>query len=102
MVCRARCDWCIKNIKIDNFVSKNFNAEHSCGRSFDNPLTTIKWLVNKYYDRIRMNPTSSAKYLKAIIQQEYALNVPIHKVYRVKNEVLTIIISTKREEYNLL
>lgn len=49
-----------------------------------------------------MNPTLPTKSLKITIQQEYVLNVPIHKVYRVKNKISTMITSNEREKYGLL
>ncbi|XP_028065583.1 uncharacterized protein LOC114268592 [Camellia sinensis] len=73
------------------FRIKTFVDEHTCNRTFDVPHVISRWIVNKYWEKIRSNPTWPIKSLANTITTEHNVKVDLQKVRRAKIKALTMI-----------
>ncbi|KAI8530409.1 hypothetical protein RHMOL_Rhmol11G0056100 [Rhododendron molle] len=92
--CRDGCPWLIYASYVPSDVVyriKRYDSEHSCNRSFHVPWVSTKWILNKYKERIRRNPTWPVKSLADTIMGEHTVNVDIQKVYRARKMALEMI-----------
>ena len=55
------------------------------------PHVSAKWIMKRYYDRIRLNPTWPIKFLIETISQAYNVKFDEKKVRRAKGKVLAAI-----------
>ncbi|KAI8530241.1 hypothetical protein RHMOL_Rhmol11G0040900 [Rhododendron molle] len=92
--CRVGCPWLIYASYVPSdavYRIKRYDIEHSCNRSFHVPWVSTKWILNKYKERIRRNPTWPVKSLADTIMGEHTVNVDIQKVYRARKMALEMI-----------
>ncbi|KAH7847184.1 hypothetical protein Vadar_022991 [Vaccinium darrowii] len=85
--CKSPCPWTIYCSHVPNdevYRVKTFIDEHSCVRSFKVPWVSTKWIVKKYSERIRKNPTWPIPSLVDTIQSEKIVQVNLQKAYRAK------------------
>ncbi|KAH7866379.1 hypothetical protein Vadar_019600 [Vaccinium darrowii] len=78
---------------------KTHTPQHKCIRSYDVSWVSSSWIVNKYWNRIRNNPTWPVASLHTTIQQEWTCKVDIQKVYRAKRKALNIIHGSATEQF---
>ncbi|KAH7856141.1 hypothetical protein Vadar_033196 [Vaccinium darrowii] len=92
-VCKKGCPWEIyaSYVPADALYRiKTYISQHTCTRTFDVPWVSSKWIVARYGNRIRSNPTWPVPSLAETIQQEWTVKVSIRKVYRAKNICLAM------------
>ncbi|KAF7153831.1 hypothetical protein RHSIM_Rhsim01G0063200 [Rhododendron simsii] len=103
--CRDGCPWLIYASYVPSdalYRIKRYDNEHSCNRSFHVPWVSTKWILNKYKERIRRNPTWPVKSLANIIMGEHTVNVDVQKVYRARKMALEMIQGSACEQFNQL
>ncbi|KAH7859402.1 hypothetical protein Vadar_000654 [Vaccinium darrowii] len=104
-VCKKGCPWeCYASyVPADQLYRiKTHTPQHKCIRSYDVPWVSSNWIVNKYCNRIRNNPTWPVASLHTTIQQEWTCKVDIQKVYRAKRKALNIIHGSATEQFGQL
>ncbi|KAH7853549.1 hypothetical protein Vadar_003839 [Vaccinium darrowii] len=101
-VCKKGCPWeCYASyVPIDQLSRvKTYTPHHKCIRSCDVPWVSSNWIVTKYCNRIRNNPTWPMPSLHTTIKQEWTCKVDIQKVYRAKKKALNIIHGSAVEQF---
>ncbi|KAH7832980.1 hypothetical protein Vadar_001984 [Vaccinium darrowii] len=104
-VCKKGCPWEIyaSHVPADALYRiKTYISQHTCTRTFDVPWVSSKWIVAKYGNRIRSNPTWPIPSLVETIQQEWTVKVSTQKVYRAKNICLAMRDGIAIEQYKQL
>ncbi|KAH7838938.1 hypothetical protein Vadar_032956 [Vaccinium darrowii] len=81
---------------------KKYDSEHTYTRSFHVPWVNTKWILKKYQNKIRNNPTWPVKSLAETIEFEHTVKVHIQKVYKAKKRALEIIQSSAAEQFQQL
>ena len=61
-----------------------------------------KWIVSRYFKRIRLNPTLPLQSLEATISSEHNAKVDLQKVRRARNKVLTRVKDIAAEQFAML
>lgn len=84
------------------FRVKTYTPHHKCIRSYDVPWVSSNWIVSKYCNRIRNNPTWPVPSLHTTIQQEWTCKVDIQKVYRAKKKAMNIIHGSAVDQFRQL
>ncbi|KAH7834888.1 hypothetical protein Vadar_020699 [Vaccinium darrowii] len=104
-VCKKGCPWEIYASYVPTdalYRIKTYISQHTCTRTFDVPWVSSKWIVARYGNRIRSNPTWPVPSLAETIQQEWTVKVSIRKVYRAKNICLAMRDGIAIEQYKQL
>ncbi|KAH7833702.1 hypothetical protein Vadar_008858 [Vaccinium darrowii] len=92
--CKSPCLWTIYCSYVPNdevYRVKTFIDEHSCVRSFNVPWVSTKWIVKKYSERIRKNPTWPILSLVDAIESEKIMKVNPQKAYRARKIALDML-----------
>ncbi|KAF7147202.1 hypothetical protein RHSIM_Rhsim03G0174600 [Rhododendron simsii] len=103
--CEDGCDWLIYASYVPSdavYRVKRYDAVQNCVRSFHVPWVSTKWILDKYCDRIRSNPTWPTKSLAETIEKERTVRVSIQKVYRARQMALELIQGSAEEQFQQL
>lgn len=103
--CQDGCDWLIYASYVPSdavYRVKRYYAVHKCVRSFHVPWVSTKWILDRYCDRIRSNPTWPIKSLAETIEKERIVKVSIQKVYRDKQMASELIQGSAEEQFQQL
>ncbi|KAG5553494.1 hypothetical protein RHGRI_011387 [Rhododendron griersonianum] len=99
------CPWEIYCSYVENdaiYRVKTFTEPHECTRSFNVPWVSTKWIINKYSERIRKNPTWPIPSLVATIEGEKNVRVNPQKAYRARKKSLAMIEGSAAEQFTWL
>ncbi|KAH7862346.1 hypothetical protein Vadar_003544 [Vaccinium darrowii] len=102
---KSPCPWTIYCSYVPNdevYRVKTFIDEHSCVRSFKVPWVSTKWIVKKYSERIRKNPTWPIPSLVDTIQSEKTVQVNPQKAYRAKKISLDMLQGSAAKQFTML
>ncbi|XP_028070295.1 uncharacterized protein LOC114272787 [Camellia sinensis] len=102
--CKVGCPWvCYASyVKHDGLYRIKTLDEHTCNRSFDVAYVSSKWIVKRYFERIRLNPTWPIQLLSDTISSEHNVKVDLQKERRARNKVLTQVEGTAAEQFAML
>ncbi|KAH7863402.1 hypothetical protein Vadar_017045 [Vaccinium darrowii] len=104
-VCKTGCPWHIYASYVKNeglYRVKTYVNEHDCTREFNIPWVSTKWIIRRYYDRIRRNPTWPIPSLIETITAEWTVHVDKQKVFRAKKKALELIEGTAAQQFGQL
>ncbi|BFG29641.1 hypothetical protein CerSpe_159150 [Prunus speciosa] len=62
----------------------------------------VSWIVKRYVDRFRINPTMPIESFMKTVQEERNVEIYIQHTYRAKAQITKIIDGTNKEEYTRL
>ncbi|KAH7863977.1 hypothetical protein Vadar_024284 [Vaccinium darrowii] len=102
---RKVCPWLIyaSFVLADKvFRVKTYVGTHTCSRSYHVPGVSTNWIVKRYTERIRSNPTWPVKSLAVTIEEEWTCKVSLPRVFRAKKKALDLIEGTTNEQFGLL
>lgn len=103
--CKEGCPWELyaSYVKADGvYRIKTLIDEHTCTRTYHVPWVSTNWIVNKYCERIKRNPTWPVSSLHDEIQAEWTVSLDIQKVRRAKKKALEMLEGTATQQFALL
>ncbi|KAH7866355.1 hypothetical protein Vadar_019290 [Vaccinium darrowii] len=103
--CKSPYPWTIYCSYVPNdevYRVKTFIDEHSYVRSFKVLWVSTKWIVKKYSERIRKNPTWPIPSLVDTIQSEKTVQVNPQKAYRAKKISLDMLQGSAAKQFPML
>ena len=80
--------WVRRQKKTEIVEIKTLVTEHLCTKPYKNKLASVKYLVERYGERIRKNPQWRVKEIIETIRNEMEVDVPWIKIMRVKKSAL--------------
>ncbi|KAH7858532.1 hypothetical protein Vadar_025040 [Vaccinium darrowii] len=103
--CKKPCPWTIYCAYVPNdevYRVKTFVDQHECVRSFNVQWVSTKWIVKKYTERIRKNPTWPIPPLVETIESENTVKVNHQKTYRAMRIAMQMLEGSAAEQFKLL
>lgn len=104
-VCQTGCPWEIYESYVPSdalFRVKKYKSVHECSRSFHVPWVSMHWILKKYGERIKGNPTWPVKSMAQTIEKEQMVKVSIQKVYRARRMALEELQGSAEEQFKQL
>lgn len=103
MKCETGCPfriWVRRQKQSEIVEIKTLVNDHLCNKPFKNKLASVKYLAQKYGDRIRKNPQWRVKEMIETIRNEMEIDVPWIKIMRVRKAALDGVADQLREHYS--
>lgn len=92
--------WCSKIKGSDEAQIRVMLDDHLCTKPYQNNLVSVKYLTEKYGERIRQNPQWKVKEMQEVIRQELEVEVPRIKCSRVRKAALEGVLQSLKEHYS--
>ncbi|GAB2268041.1 hypothetical protein Dimus_038694 [Dionaea muscipula] len=104
-VCKEGCPWMcyasfVKSASL--FRVKTFISEHNCTRTFNQRHVTCRWIMRRYQNMIKQNPTWPIDSLTTTISEEWNMKVMPQTVRRAKRKIIQILEGTTLEQFQQL
>lgn len=79
---------------------KTLKDDHNCVWNYNKRLVTVKWLADKYGDRIRKNPSWKLGEMQEEFKRELKVDVGEWKCFRVRQRALKGVEEKMRDHYS--
>lgn len=103
VVCKKGCPWMIWVSLLrdgtENVQVKTFNSSHTCVNEHNIKFLTVNWLVKKYLQTFRADPTWSLAGITDRVCNGLYLEITRQKAWKVKSNALKILAGNEEVQY---
>lgn len=106
--CESPCNWHvamkhIKSLNPHDFICYSYMESHNgCSETWNNSKITSEWLVQRYMEKIKANPSIPISSLRQNVDEQFKCKISRSKAYKVRRKALYKIRGTVEEQYKIL
>ncbi|KAK2651728.1 hypothetical protein Ddye_011584, partial [Dipteronia dyeriana] len=67
---------------------KTLVDQHECHRVYNNKEAKVKWIVSKFENLVKKNPSIDVKLIGDLLRENYRVLVDIQRVYKAKKRAI--------------
>ncbi|KAM1342183.1 hypothetical protein ACFX2F_006539 [Malus domestica] len=104
--CEKNCPWRLYASRMyneDSMQVKTYVGKHDCLRIWrENPNCKVAWLVKRYVDKFRLNPSMPITTFMETVKEERIVEIHLKTAYRVRAQCLKILEGSNVNQYTKL
>lgn len=104
--CEKNCPWRLYASRMyneDSMQVKTYVGKHECPRIWrENPNCKVAWLVKRYVDKFRLNPSMPITTFIETVKEERMVEIHLKTAYRVRAQCLKILEGSNVDQYTKL